>query len=98
MYVRIKRKNQTIFLYTDANEKIQDLKGKIVKINVEDKKVADNVSLIFADNHLDHDKTVGEAKIENDSVVYLVYKKEGANDWEEVDVQKTKTEGEEKKE
>jgi hypothetical protein len=91
MYIRVKRKNQTIFLYTDQTEKIADVKGKIAKIN---EHPADQLALIFNDHRLEDDKTVADAKIENDNIVFLVYKKEGSNDFEEVDIQKTKTEGE----
>lgn len=70
----MKRKNQTIFLYADASEKVADLKGKLAKIN---EKSADELALIFNDAKLDNDKTVGDYKIENDQVVYLVYKKDG---------------------
>jgi len=97
IYIRVKRKNQTIFLYTDASEKVADVKAKIAKINAEDKKNTEHIGLIYNDNHLDNDKTVAESKVENDNIVYLVYKKDGSNDWETVDVHKPKTAEEEKK-
>jgi len=53
MYIRVKRKNQTIFLYTDGNEKVADVKAKLAKINSEDKKGPDQMSLIFNDAHLE---------------------------------------------
>ncbi|ELR14939.1 ubiquitin family protein [Acanthamoeba castellanii str. Neff] len=87
IYIRVKRKNQTIFLYADASEKVADLKGKLAKIN---EKSADELALIFNDAKLDNDKTVGDYKIENDQVVYLVYKKDGSDEFEEVDIQKPK--------
>jgi len=79
-------------LYTDASEKIADVKAKVAKINAEDKKSVEHIGVIFNDNHLDNDKTVGESKVENDNIVYLVYKKDGSNEWEAVDVQKVKEE------
>jgi len=97
MYIRVKRKNQTIFLYSDASEKVADVKAKVAKINSEDKKGVDQIGLIFNDNLLDNDKTVGDTKVENDNIVYLVYKKDGSNDFEAVDVQKPKPAEEEKK-
>merc|ERR1739845_208795 len=75
-YIRVKRKNQTIFLYADASEKVADLKGKLAKIN---EKSADELALIFND-----------AKLDNDKTVYLVYKQEGSDEFEEVDIQKPK--------
>lgn len=53
------------------------MKAKIAKINAEDKKSTEQIGLIFNDNQLDNDKTVGESKVENDNIVYLVYKKDG---------------------
>lgn len=53
------------------------MKAKIAKINAEDKKNVESIALIFNDNHLENDKTVGESKVENDNVVYLAYKKDG---------------------
>jgi len=85
-------------MYADGNEKIADVKAKLAKINAEDKKGPDQIGLIFNDNQLDNDKSVSDSKIENDNVVYLVYKKEGSNDWEDVEVQKPKATEEEKKE
>jgi len=56
---------------------VADVKAKIAKINAEDKKNVESIALIFNDNHLENDKTVGESKVENDNVVYLAYKKDG---------------------
>lgn len=53
------------------------MKAKLAKINSEDKKGPDQISLIFNDAHLDNDKTVSDSKVENDNIVYLVYKKDG---------------------
>jgi len=92
----VKRKNQTIFLYAEPNEKINDLKAKIAKIN---EKSPHELGLIFNDVRLDNDKTVGDYKIENDNIVYLVYKNAGSDDYEDIDIQKPKpadeTEGKE---
>ncbi len=74
MYIRVKRQKQTIFLYTDPSEKVSELKKKIAEIN---SVAANRIRLIFQDAPLDDDKAVGDLKIENDRVVFLVYKKEG---------------------
>ena len=37
---------------------------------------------------MDENKTLAEQKIENDSLLYMVYKKEGSDEWEEIDVGK----------
>ena len=71
VYVRVKRKNQTVFLYTDNNEKVSDLISKLAEIN---EKEAGELRLLKEETVLDNDKTVGDSKIENDNVLFLVYK------------------------
>mmetsp|Transcript_227 Transcript_227/g.261 ORF Transcript_227/g.261 Transcript_227/m.261 type:complete len:96 (+) Transcript_227:54-341(+) len=84
MYIRVKRKNQTIFLYSDPAEKVSQTKDNLAKIT---EVSADELGLIFNDKQLDNDSTIGDNKIENDNVVYLVYK--DGDGWEDVDVQET---------
>eukprot|EP00013_Stygamoeba_regulata_P000166 CAMPEP_0177635470 /NCGR_PEP_ID=MMETSP0447-20121125/3921_1 /TAXON_ID=0 /ORGANISM="Stygamoeba regulata, Strain BSH-02190019" /LENGTH=70 /DNA_ID=CAMNT_0019137265 /DNA_START=32 /DNA_END=244 /DNA_ORIENTATION=- len=46
----------------------------------------DNMRLLFADAECDDASTLANLKIDNDAVVYLVYKIEGTDDWEAVDI------------
>lgn len=75
-YVRVKRKNQTVFLYADPGEKIIDVKRKLAKIN---EKSLEDLGLLFNDTKLENDMTVGDYKIENDNVIFMVYKKPGTH-------------------
>jgi len=86
MYIRVKRQKQTIFLNTDPTETIASLKAKLASLN---KVPAANLRLLSGEAVLDDAKSVGDSKIENDAVVFLVHKKEGSDAWEDVDVQKT---------
>jgi hypothetical protein len=75
MYIRVKRQKQTIFLYTDLMETIADVKKKIGDIN---NIPPARIRLIYNDHPLEDNKTIGDYKIENDKIVFMVYKKEGA--------------------
>lgn len=74
MYIRVKRANQTIFIYAEPSDSIVDVKTKIAAIN---KVPVDSLRLIFANNPLEDSKTLVDYRIENDNVVFVVYKKEG---------------------
>ncbi|KAL6042034.1 hypothetical protein QOT17_022137 [Balamuthia mandrillaris] len=82
-YIRIKRKNQTIFLSMSTEDKVVDVKAKVAKIN---EKEPNEVGLIFNEEQLPNDKTLAECNVENDNIVYLVYNEGG--EWEKVDIQK----------
>jgi len=77
-YIRAKRQTQTVFLYCDPSETVNHLTEKLGKIL---NKPADEIRLIVDKSPLDGPKTLVDAKLENDSVVYFVYKK-GRDDWE----------------
>jgi len=82
--VRVKRTNQTIFLHTEPTDTIGDVKEKlstIIKVGVDGIRLIVNVPLEDARSLLD-------LKIENDSVLFMVFKKEGTNEYEEVNLQK----------
>eukprot|EP01112_Ceratiomyxa_fruticulosa_P007284 TRINITY_DN1886_c0_g1_i3.p1 TRINITY_DN1886_c0_g1~~TRINITY_DN1886_c0_g1_i3.p1 ORF type:complete len:101 (-),score=19.64 TRINITY_DN1886_c0_g1_i3:172-474(-) len=89
MYVRVKRAKQTIFLYVEPTDLVQEVKHKIASINkipnIED------IRLIFQGANLEDARTLAELKVENDSVIFLVYRKEGSSEFEEVNVHKGDT-------
>ena len=43
---------------------------------------------------MDENKALADQKIENDSVIYMIYKKEGSDEWESIDVGKPAEGGE----
>lgn len=72
--MRAKRANQTIFLNTEPTDTISDVKLKISSIN---KVPAENIRVIWNNSPQDEAKALSDVKIENDAIVYFVYKKEG---------------------
>lgn len=74
IYIRVKRANQTVFLYAEPSDSVGDVKNKLFHIN---KVPVENLRLIFNNSPLEDNKTLGDYKIENDAIVLLVYKKEG---------------------
>lgn len=80
MYVRAKRAKVTAFLYCEPADKISTLKDQICSLKIEDRIVStDNIRIIRPDDRavLEDGQTVEEAKLENDSAIYFVFKKEG---------------------
>jgi len=82
-YVRVKRKTTTIFLYTTtAVDTASDLKAKINTIT----KVPAGDMKLFIDKNgdvpLDENKTLADQKVENDQELFLVYRKEGCDEWD----------------
>lgn len=86
MYIRVKRTNQTIFLYVEPTNTIGEVKKKISAII---KTPSNNIRLLnLQKTPLEDEKTITDYKIENESIVYWVQKKEGTNEWEEPNIQK----------
>ncbi len=78
MYIRCKRTNQTVFLYVDPTDSISAVKKKLSAII---NTPAENILLLASDSTSkpleDENKTVAENKIENDSILYWIQKKDG---------------------
>jgi len=85
-YVRVKRKKTTIFLYVDQTDTAHDLRAKvnlITKVPTTDIKFyLDRNGELLIDEH----KSLADLKVENDQELYMVYKKEGTDEWEEIDI------------
>jgi len=60
---------------------VNDVKSKLSGIS---KVPAENIRLIFNNNHLEESKNLNDLKIENDNIINMVFKKEGTNDFEDV--------------
>mmetsp|Transcript_2625 Transcript_2625/g.4513 ORF Transcript_2625/g.4513 Transcript_2625/m.4513 type:complete len:107 (-) Transcript_2625:312-632(-) len=84
-YVRIKRKTTTIFLYMSGSDTAAELKAKINAIT----KVPMMDMKLFIDKNgdipLDENKTLLDQKVENDQELYLIYRKEGGDEWEAIE-------------
>jgi hypothetical protein len=80
MYVRAKRAKVTAFLYCEHSDKISTLKDQICSLKIEDRIVStDSIRIIRPDDRavLEDGQSIEEAKLENDSAIYFVFKKEG---------------------
>jgi len=85
MYVKLKRKKQTIFLHCEKDETIKNLKEKVMSINkvpIEDQALYINKE---GDEPLSDDTKLMDAKIQTDTILYLVYKDEDGN-WESIEL------------
>jgi len=85
-YVRVKRKKTTIFLYVDSADTSHDLRAKINQIM----KVPTTDIKFFLDRNgelpIDEHKSLADMKVENDQELFMIYKKEGTDEWEEIDI------------
>ncbi len=94
MYVKLKRKNQTIFLHCEKDETIKNLKEKVTSINkvpIEDQALYINKE---GDEALSDDTKLHEAKIQTDTILYLVYRDEDGQ-WESIELYNPELEDEE---
>eukprot|EP00011_Vannellida_sp_DIVA3-517-6-12_P002489 CAMPEP_0114613678 /NCGR_PEP_ID=MMETSP0168-20121206/5257_1 /TAXON_ID=95228 ORGANISM="Vannella sp., Strain DIVA3 517/6/12" /NCGR_SAMPLE_ID=MMETSP0168 /ASSEMBLY_ACC=CAM_ASM_000044 /LENGTH=97 /DNA_ID=CAMNT_0001824693 /DNA_START=44 /DNA_END=337 /DNA_ORIENTATION=- len=82
MYVRVKRPEQTVFIYADHTEAVQELKAKLSSIS---SVAAENIRLVSADGaSLDDDKTLADCKVDNDQVLFQVHRSQDGS-WEDVE-------------
>lgn len=83
MYVRLKRKNQTIFLHVEPNNTFLQIKQRIGEIVSLDPV---NIQLIASDKKRDlvDVATLSDQEIRNDDVIYMCFIKESGGGFEEV--------------
>lgn len=86
MYVRLKRKNQTIFLHIDPSDNFFQIKQRVGEIFNLDPA---NILIIATDKkkELLDLATVSDQEIKNDDVLYLVFAKENGGGFEELVVE-----------
>jgi hypothetical protein len=85
MYVKLKRQKQTIFLHCEKDETIRNLKEKVMSIN---KVPVENQAIYISkegDDPLGDDVKLQDAKIFNDSILYLVFK-DSEDNWEPIEI------------
>eukprot|EP00741_Cyanophora_paradoxa_P003916 tig00000737_g3810.t1 len=71
-YIRIKRRNQTIFLHVDFNTtKVHEVMSKLAFIN---KKSPTSFRLLYDSTPLREDDLLAAYNIKNDDVLFLVYR------------------------
>ena len=85
MYIRIKRRNQTVFLHVEQSSSFADIKKRLGQnFNMD----SSSIMLIANDKkrELVDMATVSDQEIKNDDVIYMVFAKEGTGGWEELQV------------
>mmetsp|Transcript_17070 Transcript_17070/g.25246 ORF Transcript_17070/g.25246 Transcript_17070/m.25246 type:complete len:95 (-) Transcript_17070:125-409(-) len=85
MYLRLKRKNATLFLYVEPTSEFREIKSKIGDLI----KVDPNTIGLFGSEdkskELIDSATVDDQEIKNDQIVYFLYKN-GSGGYEDFDV------------
>mmetsp|Transcript_4053 Transcript_4053/g.6282 ORF Transcript_4053/g.6282 Transcript_4053/m.6282 type:complete len:107 (-) Transcript_4053:145-465(-) len=97
MYVRLKRKNQTVFLHLDGADNFFQVKSRLGDIfGMEPEKI----QLIASDKkrELLDMATVSDQEVKNDDILYFVFQKETGSGFEELQVDSLTHFGEEKAE
>mmetsp|Transcript_18589 Transcript_18589/g.62316 ORF Transcript_18589/g.62316 Transcript_18589/m.62316 type:complete len:105 (-) Transcript_18589:645-959(-) len=87
MYVRVKRKNQTVFVYVDPTDTVELLKAKLERVV----KVPPGDMRLFSDlqagGHALSDKdTLDKAKVVHEQELGLAFKVPGSDDFEPLDI------------
>jgi len=85
MYLRVKRLKETVFLRVNPTDSFANVKGKLGSILGKD---ANDLRIIAADKErvFEDEATVGDQEVENDTIVYLVYRLGEGETWEIVQV------------
>jgi len=86
MYIRLKRKHQTMFLHVEPSNTFSQIKARIAEVL----SIADpsSIMLVASDKkrELVDMASVSDQEIHNDDVVYMVFAKETGGGWEELQV------------
>eukprot|EP01038_Epipyxis_sp_PR26KG_P016722 gene16722-22876_t len=83
MYIRLKRKNQTIFLHVEPSNTFAQIKQRVSELLTVE---PHHVMLIGNDKkrELLDLATISDQEVVNDEVIYFVFAKETGGGWEEV--------------
>lgn len=83
MYVRVKRRNETVFLWASPSDTFAHVKQRIADIHSME---ASCVNLYANDKkrELVDLATLSDQEIKNDDIVYMVFTKESGGGWEDI--------------
>lgn len=85
LYVRIKRKTATVFLHVEPPETFAQIKERCGQVfSTPPSEINLFSGSIEAPSELPDAATIGDHQIENDAVIYMVFKK--GDSWEEIDI------------
>eukprot|EP00302_Diacronema_sp_CCMP2436_P024690 CAMPEP_0179913456 /NCGR_PEP_ID=MMETSP0983-20121128/493_1 /TAXON_ID=483367 /ORGANISM="non described non described, Strain CCMP 2436" /LENGTH=102 /DNA_ID=CAMNT_0021815493 /DNA_START=645 /DNA_END=953 /DNA_ORIENTATION=- len=87
MHLRVKRKNQTMFIWAEPTESVESLKGKIeaiVKVSITEMRLYAD---LLATSHVMADKeTLDKLGVQPEQELALVFKLPGSDDYEAIDI------------
>eukprot|EP01041_Mallomonas_annulata_P000706 gene706-1358_t len=85
MYIRLKRRNQTVFLHVEPSDNFNQIKQRVGDIFNLD---ASAIMLLAncKKKELVDLATVSDQEIKNDDVIYMVFLKESGTGWEDLQV------------
>eukprot|EP01039_Chlorochromonas_danica_P011293 gene11293-12598_t len=95
MYVRLKRKNQTIFLHVEPSNSFGQIKQRVAEVlSLPD---PNRIQLLASDKkrELVDLATVSDQEVKNDDILYMVFAKEVGGGWEDLQVDQLASFGEE---
>jgi hypothetical protein len=103
MYVRLKRKNQTIFLHIDPADNFFNIKQRVGELyaldpaNIQllgsDKVSSSELYVYFYTNIYKQKRelldmaTVSDQEVKNDDILYFLFTKDSGGGWEEIQVE-----------
>ena len=84
MYIRLKRKNNTLFLHVEPSDSFENIKLRVAELFEMDKA---QIQLIGSDKkkELVDLATVSDQEVKNDDIIYMVFAKPGGA-WEDLQV------------
>ena len=86
MYIRFKRRNQTVFLNVEPSQTFGMIKARLA----ENFGVDPNGIMLVANDkkrELLDLATISDQEIKNDDVVYMVFQKDGVGGWEDINIE-----------
>lgn len=86
MYVRVKRRNSTVFLHVEPSQTFAIIKARLAEnFNMD----ASNIMLMASDKRreLVDLATVSDQEIKNDDTIFMLFPKETGGGWEEINVE-----------
>lgn len=84
MYIRVKRKKQTIFLHVEPTDTILEIKQKLQEL-IDQAPAPENQLLYKNQTPLEDAKKLADLKVENDDVIALCYMQEDGT-FEPIDI------------
>lgn len=85
MYIRLKRRNQTVFLHVEPSNSFLQIKQRVAETFTMDPA---HIVLVGSDKKKEYvdAATISDQEIKNDDIIYLIFAKETGGGFEELQV------------